>query len=212
MDNENVDAVRKGGVNLARHIENVRQFGVPVVVAINQFVTDTDEEMAMVQEIAKSAGAEAILCSHWANGSKGTEGLARKVVELAEGGSSNFAPIYEDDMPLFQKIETIAKRIYRASEVTADSSVRNKLKGWEADGYGHLPICMAKTQYSFSTDAALRGAPIDHVVPVRDVLLSAGAEFIVVVCGDIMRMPGLPKTPSADTIRLDEKGQIEGLF
>ncbi len=208
----NVDAVRKGGVNLARHIENVRQFGVPVVVAINQFVTDTDEEMAMVQEIAKSAGAEAILCSHWANGSKGTEELARKVVELAEGGSSNFAPIYEDDMPLFQKIETIAKRIYRASEVTADSSVRNKLKGWEADGYGHLPICMAKTQYSFSTDAALRGAPIDHVVPVRDVLLSAGAEFIVVVCGDIMRMPGLPKTPSADTIRLDENGQIEGLF
>jgi len=208
----NVEAVRKGGVNLARHIENVRQFGVPVVVAINQFVTDTDEEMAMVQEIAKSAGAEAILCSHWANGSKGTEELARKVVELAEGGSSNFAPIYEDDMPLFQKIETIAKRIYRASEVTADSSVRNKLKGWEADGYGHLPICMAKTQYSFSTDAALRGAPIDHVVPVRDVLLSAGAEFIVVVCGDIMRMPGLPKTPSADTIRLDENGQIEGLF
>lgn len=207
-----VDAVRRGGVNLARHIENVRQFGVPVVVAINQFVTDTDEEMAMVQEIAKSAGAEAVLCSHWANGSKGTEELARKVVELAEGGSSNFAPIYEDDMPLFQKIETIAKRIYRASEVTADSSVRNKLKGWEADGYGHLPICMAKTQYSFSTDAALRGAPIDHVVPVRDVLLSAGAEFIVVVCGDIMRMPGLPKTPSADTIRLDENGQIEGLF
>jgi len=208
----NADAVRKGGVNLARHIENVRQFGVPVVVAINQFVTDTAEEMAAVKEIAEAAGAEAVLCSHWADGSKGTEELAHKVVELAESGSANFAPIYEDNLPLFDKIDTIAKRIYRATEATADSSVRNKLKGWEADGYGHLPVCMAKTQYSFSTDPSLRGAPTHHVVPVRDVILSAGAEFIVAVCGDIMRMPGLPKVPSADTIRLDDKGQIEGLF
>ncbi|BAK65951.1 10-formyltetrahydrofolate synthetase [Sphingobium sp. SYK-6] len=208
----NPEAVRKGGVNLARHIENVRQFGVPVVVAINQFITDTDEEMAMVKEIAEAAGAEAVLCSHWANGSAGTEELARKVVALAESGSSNFAPLYEDSMPLFEKIDTIAKRIYRATEATADSSVRNKLKGWEADGFGHLPVCMAKTQYSFSTDPALRGAPTDHVVPVRDVILSAGAEFIVAVCGDIMRMPGLPKVPSADFIKLDEQGQIQGLF
>nr|O66164.2 RecName: Full=Formate--tetrahydrofolate ligase; AltName: Full=Formyltetrahydrofolate synthetase; Short=FHS; Short=FTHFS [Sphingobium sp. SYK-6] len=208
----NPEAVRKGGVNLARHIENVRQFGVPVVVAINQFITDTDEEMAMVKEIAEAAGAEAVLCSHWANGSAGTEELARKVVLHAESGSSNFAPLYEDSMPLFEKIDTIAKRIYRATEATADSSVRNKLKGWEADGFGHLPVCMAKTQYSFSTDPALRGAPTDHVVPVRDVILSAGAEFIVAVCGDIMRMPGLPKVPSADFIKLDEQGQIQGLF
>ena len=208
----NPEAVRKGGVNLARHIENVRQFGVPVVVAINQFVTDTAEEMAVVKEIAEAAGAEAVECSHWANGSKGTEELAHKVVALAEGGASNFAPIYEDSLSLFDKIDTIAKRIYRATEATADSSVRNKLKGWEADGYGHLPVCMAKTQYSFSTDPSLRGAPTNHVVPVRDVILSAGAEFVVAVCGDIMRMPGLPKTPSADFIRLDDKGQIEGLF
>jgi formate--tetrahydrofolate ligase len=208
----NPDAVRKGGVNLARHIENIRQFGVPAVVAINNFYTDTDEEIAVVKEIAAAAGAEAILCTHWANGSKGTEELAHKVVELAESGSSNFAPIYPDEMPLFEKIDTIAKRIYRASEATADSSVRNKLKGWEKDGFGHLPVCMAKTQYSFSTDPALRGAPTDHVVQVKDVILSAGAEFIVAVCGDIMRMPGLPKTPSADFIRLDDKGQIEGLF
>ncbi|MBB5985244.1 formate--tetrahydrofolate ligase [Sphingobium lignivorans] len=208
----NPEAVRKGGVNLARHIENVRQFGVPVVVAINQFITDTDEEMAVVKEIAAAAGAEAVLCSHWANGSAGTEELAHKVVALAESGSSNFAPLYEDSMPLFEKIDTIAKRIYRATEATADSSVRNKLKGWEADGFGHLPVCMAKTQYSFSTDPALRGAPTDHVVPVRDVILSAGAEFIVAVCGDIMRMPGLPKVPSADFIKLDEQGQIQGLF
>lgn len=183
-----------------------------MVVAINQFITDTDEEMAMVKEIAEAAGAEAVLCSHWANGSAGTEELARKVVALAESGSSNFAPLYEDSMPLFEKIDTIAKRIYRATEATADSSVRNKLKGWEADGFGHLPVCMAKTQYSFSTDPALRGAPTDHVVPVRDVILSAGAEFIVAVCGDIMRMPGLPKVPSADFIKLDEQGQIQGLF
>jgi formate--tetrahydrofolate ligase len=206
------EAVRRGGVNLARHIENIRQFGVPAVVAINNFYTDTDEEIAVVKEIAAAAGGEAVLCTHWANGSKGTEELARKVVELAESGAANFAPIYPDDMPLFDKIDTIAKRIYRATEATADSAVRNKLKGWEKDGFGHLPVCMAKTQYSFSTDPALRGAPTDHVVPVRDVILSAGAEFVVAVCGDIMRMPGLPKTPSADVIRLDENGQIEGLF
>jgi formate--tetrahydrofolate ligase len=212
LGKENVAAVQKGGVNLARHIENIRQFGVPAVVAINNFYTDTPEEIAAVKEIAAAAGAEAVLCTHWADGSKGTEELAHKVVALAESGSANFAPIYEDSLSLFDKIDTIAKRIYRATEATADTSVRSKLKGWEADGYGHLPVCMAKTQYSFSTDPALRGAPTDHVVPVKDVILSAGAEFVVAVCGDIMRMPGLPKTPSADFIKLDEKGQIQGLF
>jgi len=208
----NAAAVKKGGSNLARHIENVRSFGVPVVVAINHFVTDTDEEVAAVKEIAQAAGAEAVLCTHWANGSKGTEELAHKVVELVEGGTADFKPIYGDDMPLFEKIDTIAKKIYRATEAIADSSVRNKLKAWEEDGYGHLPVCMAKTQYSFSTDPALRGAPTGHEVPVRDVILSAGAEFVVAVCGDIMRMPGLPRVPSADSIRLDDKGQIQGLF
>jgi formate--tetrahydrofolate ligase len=212
LGKSNPEAVRRGGVNLARHIENVRQFGVPVVVAINHFVTDTEDEVAVIKEIAAAAGAEAVLCSHWANGSKGTEELAHKVVALAEGGSANFSPLYEDGMSLFDKIDTVAKRIYRATEATADTSVRAKLKGWEADGYGHLPVCMAKTQYSFSTDPSLRGAPTDHVVPVRDVILSAGAEFVVAVCGDIMRMPGLPKVPSADSIRLDENGLIEGLF
>jgi formate--tetrahydrofolate ligase len=212
LGKSDAEAVRRGGVNLLRHIENIRQFGVPVVVAINNFITDTDEEIAVVKEIAASVGAEAVFCSHWANGSKGTEELARKVVELAESGTANFAPIYPDDMPLLEKIETIAKKIYRASSIAPESSVVSKLKGWEADGYGHLPVCMAKTQYSFSTDPAKRGAPVDHVVPIRDVILSAGAEFIVAVCGDIMRMPGLPKVPSADFIKLDEKGQIQGLF
>ncbi|MBO9668975.1 MAG: formate--tetrahydrofolate ligase [Sphingobium sp.] len=208
----NAEAVRKGGANLARHLENIAQFGVPAIVAINNFYTDTPEEVEVIKEIAAAAGAEAVLCTHWANGSAGTEELAHKVVALAEGGTSNFAPIYPDNMPLLEKIETIAKKIYRASGIAPDSSVVSKLKGWEADGYGHLPVCMAKTQYSFATDPTKLGAPVDHIVPVRDVILSAGAEFIVAVCGDIMRMPGLPKVPSADFIKLDEKGQIQGLF
>jgi formate--tetrahydrofolate ligase len=206
------EAVRRGGVNLARHLENIAQFGVPAIVAINYFVTDTDEEVAVVKEIAAAAGSEAVLCQHWGKGSEGTEELAHKVVALAESGKANFAPIYPDDMPLLQKIETIAKKIYRASAIAPDASVVSKLKGWEADGFGHLPVCMAKTQYSFSTDPAKRGAPVDHIVPIRDVILSAGAEFVVAVCGDIMRMPGLPKVPSADFIKLDDNGQIQGLF
>jgi formate--tetrahydrofolate ligase len=190
----------------------VRSFGVPVVVAVNQFITDTDEENAMIEEIAKAAGAEAVQCSHWANGSKGTEELAHKVVEMVEGGSANFKPIYEDNMSLFDKIDTVAKKIYRANGATAPASVMTKLKGWEEDGYGHLPVCMAKTQSSFTTDPTKRGAPTDFDVPVRDVILSAGAEFVVAVCGDIMRMPGLPRVPSADHIHLDENGNIQGLF
>ncbi len=209
---ENVEAVKKGCPNLGRHIGNVKGFGVPVVVAINHFVTDTDAEIQAVKDYVAGQGAEAILCKHWAQGSAGIEDLARKVVSLAESGSAHFAPLYPDEMPLFQKIETIAKRIYHADEVLADKSIRDQLKAWEAAGYGHLPICMAKTQYSFTTDPNVRGAPTGHSVPVREVRLSAGAGFIVAICGEIMTMPGLPKVPSAEVIRLNDMGNIEGLF
>ena len=209
---ENVAAVQKGCPNLGRHIANVKGFGVPVVVAINHFYSDTDAEVAAVKAYVAEQGAEAILCKHWAQGSAGIEDLAKKVVELAEGGKSNFAPLYPDDMGLFAKIETIAKRIYHAGEVIADKSVRDQLKTWEAAGYGNLPVCMAKTQYSFSTDPNLRGAPEGHTIPVREVRLSAGAGFVVAICGEIMTMPGLPRVPAAETIRLNEAGQVEGLF
>ncbi len=208
---ENVAAVTKGCPNLGRHIENVKSFGVPVVVAINHFYSDTDAEIQAVKDYVAGMGAEAILCKHWAQGSAGIEDLARKVVELAEGPSA-FAPIYPDEMGLFQKIETIAKKIYRADEVLADTSIREQLKAWEAAGYGHFPICMAKTQYSFTTDPNKRGAPTGFGVPIREVRLSAGAGFIVVICGEIMTMPGLPRVPSAEVIRLNADGQIEGLF
>ena len=209
---ENVDAVNKGCPNLGRHIANVKSFGVPVVVAINHFYSDTDAEVAAVKAYVAEQGAEAVLCKHWAQGSAGIEDLAHAVVKLAESGASNFAPLYPDDMGLFQKIETIAKRIYHADDVIADKSIRDQLKAWEAAGYGHLPICMAKTQYSFSTDPNLRGAPTGHSVPVREVRLSAGAGFIVAICGEIMTMPGLPKVPSAEVIRLNDQGFVEGLF
>ncbi|MCC4246383.1 formate--tetrahydrofolate ligase [Stappia indica] len=212
LGEENVEALVRGCVNLGRHIENVKSFGLPVVVAINHFISDTDAEVAALQAYAAEQGVEAVLCRHWADGSKGTEALARKVVEMVEGGTSNFAPIYPDDMPLMAKIETIATKIYRADGVAADKQVVEQLERWEADGFGHLPVCMAKTQYSFSADPTLRGAPTGHVVPVREVRLSAGAGFIVAICGEIMTMPGLPKVPSANHIRLDADGQIEGLF
>jgi formate--tetrahydrofolate ligase len=209
---ENVDAVQKGCPNLGRHIANVKSFGVPVVVAINHFYSDTDAEVAAVKAYVAEQGAEAILCKHWAQRQRGIEELAHKVVSLAESGAANFAPLYPDDMPLFQKLETIAKRIYHADEVIADKSIRDQLKTWEAAGYGHLPICVAKTQYSFTTDPTVRGAPTGHSVPVREVRLSAGAGFIVAICGEIMTMPGLPKVPSAEVIRLNDEGQVEGLF
>ena len=209
---ENVGAVQKGCPNLGRHIANVKSFGVPVVVAINHFYSDTDAEIAAVKAYVAEQGAEAILCKHWAQGSAGIEDLARKVVQLAESGAAHFAPLYPDEMPLFQKVETIAKRIYHADAVIADKSIRDQLKAWEAAGYGHLPVCMAKTQYSFSTDPNLRGAPTGHSVPVREVRLSAGAGFIVVICGEIMTMPGLPKVPAAETIRINHDGHVEGLF
>ena len=209
---ENIEAVQKGSANLSRHIENLKQFGVPVVVAINHFITDTDAEVAAVQEAASEAGVDAILCQHWAKGSEGTTDLAHRVVEICETGAAQFAPLYPDDMPLFEKIKTIATRIYRADDVAADKRIRDQLREWEEAGYGNLPVCMAKTQYSFSTDPNLRGAPTGHIVPVREVRLSAGAGFIVVICGDIMTMPGLPRNPAATSICLDENGQIDGLF
>jgi len=209
---ENVAAVKKGCANLGRHIGNIKSFGVPVVVAINHFVTDTDAEIEAVKAYVDQHGSEAILCQHWAKGSEGTAELARRVAEIADADMANFAPLYDDDMPLFQKMETIAKRIYHADEVLADKKIRDQLHEWEKQGYGNLPICMAKTQYSFSTDPNLRGAPTGHSVPVREVRLSAGAGFVVAICGEIMTMPGLPRVPSAETIRLNEAGQIEGLF
>ena len=209
---ENVEAVVNGCANLGRHVQNVKKFGVPVIVAINHFISDTDAEIAAVREYVETLGTEAIVCRHWADGSAGIEDLSHKVVELAESGASQFAPLYADDMPLFEKIETIAKDIYHASEVIADKSVRDQLRQWEEQGYGHLPVCMAKTQYSFSTDPNLRGAPTDHTVPIREVRLSAGAGFIVVITGAIMTMPGLPRKPSSEKIHLNDEGFIEGLF
>jgi len=212
LGTENIAAVEKGCANLGRHVQNVKKFGVPVVVAINHFVSDTEAEIQAVKDYVATLGAEAILCKHWGQGSAGIEDLAHKVVELAESGQAQFAPLYPDEMPLFEKIETIATEIYHAGEVIAEKSVREQLKQWEGQGYGKLPICMAKTQYSFSTDPNLRGAPTDHSVAVREVRLSAGAGFIVVITGEIMTMPGLPRTPSSEKIFLNDQGQIEGLF
>ncbi|MBB6507147.1 formate--tetrahydrofolate ligase [Rhizobium soli] len=212
LGTENVEALTRGCANLGRHIANVRKFGVPVVVAINHFISDTDAEVAAIKDYVSHHGAEAILCRHWAEGSAGIEELSYKVVELAESGAAAFKPIYPDDMPLMEKIEAVATKIYHAGEVTAEKPVRDQLKAWETAGYGHLPVCIAKTQYSFSTDPNLRGAPEGHVVHVREVRLSAGAGFIVAITGEIMTMPGLPSAPSAERIHLNADGLIEGLF
>jgi formate--tetrahydrofolate ligase len=212
LGREDVGALVKGCANLGRHIANVRKFGVPVVVAINHFISDTDAEVEAVKDYVARLGAEAILCRHWAEGSAGIEDLAYKVVELAESGQSKFQTLYPDDLPLIEKIEIVASKIYHAGEVTADKAVRDQLRSWEDQGYGHLPVCMAKTQYSFSTDPNLRGAPEGHVVPVREVRLSAGAGFVVVITGEIVTMPGLPKSPAAERIFLNDQGYIEGLF
>jgi formate--tetrahydrofolate ligase len=211
LKTENVAAVKKGLANLGRHIQNVKKFGVPVAVAVNHFVHDTEAEIEAIRDYCRQQGVEAFKCTHWAEGGKGAEGLARAVAKMAESGESKFSPIYDEDTPLWEKIKVIAREIYRADDIVADTSVRNQLKDFEANGYGHFPVCMAKTQYSFTTDPSLKGAPINHVVPIREVRLSAGAEFIVVICGDIMTMPGLPKTPAAEIIGL-ENGQIVGLF
>jgi formate--tetrahydrofolate ligase len=212
LGRENVGAVAKGLANLRRHVENVRKFGVPPVVAINRFNSDSDAELAAIGAGLSDLDIEVVTCTHWADGSAGIEALARKVVELAESGDARFAPLYPEKGGLFDKINVIAREIYRADEAIADKRERDQLRQWEADGYGDLPVCMAKTQYSFSTDPNLKGAPSNHVVPVREVRLSAGAEFVVAICGDIMTLPGLPRVPAAKSIRLNDAGQIEGLF
>ena len=212
LGQENVEALKRGAANLGRHIANVRKFGVPVVVAINHFTSDTEDEIAAIKDYAARHGADGIVCRHWAEGSVGIEELALKVVELAEGGQAKFQPLYPDHLPLLEKIEIIASKIYHAGEVTTDRGVRDQLKAWEEQGYGDLPICIAKTQYSFSTDPAQRGAPEGHIVHVREVRLSAGAGFVVAITGEIMTMPGLPRVPSAERIFLNEDGFVEGLF
>ncbi len=212
LKNENVEALKKGLVNLERHIENVKKFGLPVTIAVNHFIKDTDSEVKALIDFCENLGVKASLCTHWANGGEGTKELAAHVADLCEKKDVKFNFLYESKTPLFKKIETIAKEIYRADEVIADTKIRDQLKGFEEAGYGELPICVAKTQYSFSTDPNLKGAPTGHVLPVREIRLSSGAEFIVVVCGAIMTMPGLPRVPAADSIKLNDKGDIEGLF
>tara|TARA_B100002051_G_scaffold273684_1_gene313009 strand:- start:26 stop:1699 length:1674 start_codon:yes stop_codon:yes gene_type:complete len=212
LKNENVTALNKGLVNLERHINNVRKFGLPVTVAINHFITDSQKEVDAVLDFCKTQGVKASMCTHWSNGGKGTTELAQNVVEICEENKNTFKFLYEDDLPLFKKIEKIGLEIYHASAVVADTKVRQQLKDFESKGYGKLPVCIAKTQYSFSTDPNLKGAPTGHVLPVREVRLSSGAEFIVVICGDIMTMPGLPSVPAANSIKLNAKGEIEGLF
>ena len=212
LSKENLKAVEAGLVNLGRHIRNVGQFGIPVVVAVNNFTTDTESEFQLVKKYCAELGVETVLCTHWADGSKGTSELARKVVELSEFGTQQFRNLYEDSIPLWEKVSTIAKSIYGASEIVADKIIREQFKSYESAGYGNFPICMAKTQYSFSTDPNLKGAPSGHVVQIRELRLSAGAEFIVVVTGEIMTMPGLPQTPAANSIELNGLGQISGLF
>ena len=212
LKNENVNALKKGLVNLERHINNTRKFGLPVTIAVNHFITDTDKEMKTLLDFCKTQGVKASKCTHWSNGSEGTKELAKNVVTICEENRDTFKYLYEDKLPLFKKIEKIAQEIYHASEVVADTKVRQQLKDFEEKGYGKLPVCIAKTQYSFSTDPNLKGAPTGHVLPVREVRLSSGAEFIVVVCGEIMTMPGLPRVPAADSIKLNDKGEIEGLF
>ena len=208
---ENVDAVIKGTSNLKRHIENMHKFGLPVVVAINHFVADTDKEVEALKEECKNLNIEAITCEHWAKGGEGTVELANKVVELA-GQKNNFKFIYKEDIPLIDKVKKIAKEIYRADDIVVDNKILDQLAQFEEAGYGKFPICIAKTQYSFSTDPNDKGAPVNHSIPIREVRLSSGAEFIVVVCGEIMTMPGLPSVPAANSIRLNSKGEIEGLF
>ena len=212
LKNENVEALKKGLVNLERHVENVKKFGLPVAIAVNHFIKDTDDEVKALVDFCNKLGIKASLCTHWANGGEGTKELASHVADLCEKNENKFKFLYESKTPLFKKIETIEKEIYRADEVIADTKIRDQLKSFEEAGYGELPICVAKTQYSFSTDPNLKGAPTGHSLPIREIRLSSGAEFIVVVCGAIMTMPGLPRVPAADSIKLNKKGEIEGLF
>jgi formate--tetrahydrofolate ligase len=212
LGTEDPEAVARGVANLSRHVENLRKFGLPVVVAVNHFTSDTEAEFAVIRDAMARQGVDVCLCTHWADGASGAAELARIVNARLQAGTARFAPLYADALPLTDKIRTIAREIYRAADVSLPPPVQRKLAGYEAAGFGHLPVCIAKTQYSFSADASLTGAPEGHILPVRDVRLSAGAGFVVVICGDIMSMPGLPRVPAAETIFLDKQGRIEGLF
>ena len=212
LDKEDLSALEDGCCNLVRHIENVKAFGVPVVVGINRFTSDTDAEIALIKKISLANGVKAIDCTHWADGGAGTEELAHEVVGLVDSGHANFAPLYPDEMPIWDKVKTVATRLYRADDIIADQKIRDQIQKLQDDGYGHFPVCIAKTQYSFSTDPTLKGAPNNHVLAIREVRLSAGAGFIVVVCGDIMTMPGLPRVPAANSIDMNEQGEVVGLF
>jgi formate--tetrahydrofolate ligase len=212
LGRENVAAVAAGSANLVRHIDNLQKFGVPVIVGINHFTGDTEAEIAQIRKVAEDHGCKAILGRHWAEGGKGAEELSREVAALCDSGKADFKPLYPDGMALWDKVRTIATEIYGAGEVTADKNVRLSIEEMQSQGFGHLPICIAKTQYSFSTDPNLKGAPTGHSLHVRDVRLSAGAEFVVVIAGEIMTMPGLPRVPAANAMHLNDKGEIEGLF
>ena len=213
LKKENLDALKKGLVNLERHIDNVKKFGVETIVAINQFVLDTEAEIKTVIDFCNKLGVKVNKCTHWSDGGEGTKDLANNVVEIcARSKDENFKFLYKDEDTLWNKIETIAKEIYKANKISADENVKEQLKNFEQNGYGKLPVCIAKTQFSFSVDPKLKGAPVDHEIPIREVRLSSGAEFIVVICGSIMTMPGLPKVPAADSIKINDKGEIEGLF
>ena len=212
LKNENLDALRKGFENIARHVENTRKFGVPVVVAINRFSADTDAESDLLRQLCAEIGARAIMCDHWAMGGEGTIDLAKEVVRMIDEEENNFRFLYDDDLPLWDKTRTIAQELYGAQGIIADQRVRNAFAKLQDDGYGNLPVCIAKTPLSFTTDPDCKGAPSNHVVPIRDVRLSAGAGFVVVVCGDIMTMPGLPRVPAAEKIYVNKEGLIEGLF
>ena len=212
LGTENVAAVQEGCANLGRHIENMQRFGVPAVVAINHFTTDTEAEVSAVQHYVKATGTEVSVCKHWESGSAGTTDLAGKVVDLIDRGEADYQPLYPDDLGLVEKIETVARKIYRADGISADKKIRSQLEQWQDGGYGKLPICMAKTQYSFTTDPNARGAPSGHTIPIREVRLSAGAGFVVAICGEIMTMPGLPSVPAAEAICINYSGQIDGLF
>ena len=212
LSNENVEALEKGSSNLLRHIENIQKFKLPVIVGINHFVSDTDAEVSKLLDIVSESGSEAIVCKHWSYGSEGTKELAERVVEVCESGKANFQPLYKDELSLIEKIKCVATEIYRASDISADKKILNQLKDWEKGGYGNLPVCMAKTQYSFSADPNSLGAPEGHIIPIREVRLSAGAGFIVAICGDIMTMPGLPSSPAAEKIHIDDDNLVQGLF
>ena len=213
LKKENIEALKKGFVNLERHINNIKKFGVEAVIAINHFVMDTEKETKTLEEYCKNLGVKVSKCTHWSDGGEGTKDLAKKVVEVCENSNlANFKFLYDENDGLWNKIEKIAKEIYKANKITADKEIKSQLEVFEKSGYKNLPVCIAKTQYSFSVDPKLKGAPENHEIPIREVRLSSGAEFIVVVCGSIMTMPGLPRVPAADSIKLNDKGEIEGLF